>query len=201
MPDFPFCTPPKKLTQERFVNLFSTEICTAKGRGSWIFASRKKEPGASVRQADAAVVVAVVQRGDEAHLVMTREFRAPLGTYELSLPSGLIDAGESATDAAIREFNEETGMTLSRVVHVSPPLASSAGLTDETVSLVYGEGTGVISRAHQTEHEDIDVRLVSIAEIHRLLASEQDDIVSSRLYPILVGYASAGVIELPLRAT
>jgi hypothetical protein len=80
-------------------------------------------------------------------------------------------------------------------------LASSAGLTDETVSLVYGEGTGVISRAHQTEHEDIDVRLVSIAEIHRLLTSDQNDIVSSRLYPILVGYVSAGAIVLPLRAT
>jgi len=198
MPIYPFCTPPKKLTQERFVNLFSTEICTEKGRAPWIFASRKKEPGASVRQADAAVVVAIVQRGGEAHLVMTREFRAPLGTYELSLPSGLIDAGESATDAAIREFNEETGMTLSRVVHVSPPLASSAGLTDETVSLVYGQASGTISREHQTEHEDIEVCLVKIADIRELLVTAQSDIISSRLYPILVGYVSAGVIALPL---
>jgi hypothetical protein len=50
----PYCTPPKKLTQERFVNLFSTEICTEKGRNPWIFASRKKEPGACVKCADAA---------------------------------------------------------------------------------------------------------------------------------------------------
>lgn len=198
MPAYPFCTPPKKLTQERFVNLFATEICTEKGRVPWIFASRKKEPGASVRQADAAVVVAVVQRGGEAHLVMTREFRAPLGTYELSLPSGLIDVGESATDAAIREFNEETGMTLTRVVHVSPPLASSAGLTDETVSLVYGEATGTVSREHQTEHEDIEVRLANITDIRRLLGSELSDIVSSRLYPILIGFGTAGAIALPV---
>ena len=197
MHTYPFCTPPKKLTQERFVNLFSTEICTEKGRAPWIFASRKKEPGASVRQADAAVVVAVVQRAGETLLVLTREFRAPLGTYELSLPSGLIDAGETATDAAVREFNEETGMTLSRVVHVSPPLASSAGLTDETVSLVYGEATGSISREFQTEHEDIEVRLVSVADIRKQLGTEQSDIVSSRLYPILVGYISAGAIALP----
>lgn len=194
----PYCTPPKKLTQERFVNLFSTEICTEKGRNPWIFASRKKEPGASVKSADAAVVVAVVQQKGAPHLVMTREFRAPLGTYELSLPSGLIDAGESATDAAIREFNEETGMTLSRVVHVSPPLASSAGLTDETVSLVYGEATGTMSREHQTEHEDIEVRLVGIADIRKLLSSQQSDIISSRLYPILMGYFGAGAIVLPV---
>lgn len=198
MPDHSFCTPPKKLTQEKFVNLFSTEICTKKGCGSWIFASRKSEPGISIRGADAVVVVAVVRRDGEPHLVMTREFRAPLGAYELSLPSGLIDAGETATDAAIREFNEETGMTLSRVVHVSPPLASSAGLTDETVALVYGEGTGQISNEYQTEHEDIEVRLVSITDIRKLLGAAQSDIISSRLYPILVGYLNAGVITLPV---
>lgn len=198
MPTYPFCTPPKKLTQERFVNLFSTEICTEKGSGAWIFASRKKDPGAFGHQADAAIVVAVVQRAGESRLVLTREFRAPLGAYELSLPSGLIDAGESVTDAAIREFAEETGMALSRVVHVSPPLASSAGLTDETVALVYGEATGEISRKNQTEHEDIEVSLVNIDDIRKLLGTEQGEIVSSRLYPILIGYASAGAIALPL---
>jgi len=198
MPTYPFCTPPKKLTQERFVNLFSTKVCTEKGSGSWIFASRKNEPGASSQQADAAIVVAVMQRAGGAHLVMTREFRAPLGAYELSLPSGLIDVGESATDAAIRELNEETGLTLARVVHVSPPLASSAGLTDETVALVYGEASGTISREHQTEHEDIEVRLASIADLRKLLGPEQSEIISSRLYPILVGYVGAGAIALPL---
>jgi hypothetical protein len=70
-------------------------------------------------------------------------------------------------------------------------------LTDETVSLVYGEATGSISREHQTEHEDIEVRLVSITEIRALFASPASDIISSRLYPILVGYVSAGVISLP----
>ena len=197
MPTFPFCTPPKKLTEERFINLFSTEICTAKGRSPWIFASRKNKPGASAQQADAVVVVAVVERAGAAHLVLTREFRAPLGTYELSLPSGLIDAGESATEAAIREFNEETGMTLARVAHVSPPLASSAGLTDETVSLVYGDATGEVSREHQTEHEDIEVRLTDLAGIQTLLREKSGDVVSSRLYPILVGYVEAGKIAVP----
>ena len=101
---------------------------------------------------------------------MTREFHAPLSTYELSLPSGLINAGELANDAAIREFNEETEMTLSRVIHVSPPLASSAGLTDETVSLIYGEATGSISREHQTEHEDIGFSWLALLKFINFLA-------------------------------
>jgi ADP-ribose pyrophosphatase len=197
MPNFPFCTQPQRLTQERFVNLFSTEVHTEKGRGSWIFASRKKEPDTTVRRADAVAVVAVLQQSGVAHLVMTREFRAPLGAYELSFPAGLIDPGESAETTAIRELKEETGLTLTRVVHVSPPLASSAGLTDETVALVYGEATGSVSRELQTEQEDIEVRLITIADIQQLLGSTQGDVFSSRLYPILLSYVAAGAIQLP----
>lgn len=195
----PRCTPPKKLTQEKFVNLFSTEIERKGGHTStWVFASRKKQPEIPVTRADAVVIVAVERGTAEPRLVLTREFRAPLGAFELSLPSGLIDPGESPEVAAAREFKEETGMILGRVTHVSPPVASSAGLTDETIAYVYADASGEISRAFQTEHEDIDVRLATIADIRRLLASASSDIISSRLYPMLVGYVAAGGIALPV---
>ena len=198
MPTEPVWSTPAKLTQERFVNLFSTEIARSNGRtSSWVFASRKETPGASAIQADAVTVVAVMRESGETRLVMTREFRAPLRAYELSLPSGLIDPGESPSETAVREFNEETGLTLGRVSHVSPPTASSAGLTDETVAFVFGEASGSISRAHQTEHEDIEVRLVSVADLRQVLCSAQGDIISSRLYPLLLGYVTAGAITLP----
>ncbi len=194
----PKCSPPKKLTDERFVNLFSTAIERKGGQTTpWMFASRKKQPEMPVARADAAVIIAVIGEGGEARLVITREFRAPLGAYELSLPSGLIDPGESAQEAGVREFKEETGMTLGAVAHVSPPVASSAGLTDETVAYVYAQASGTASRAFQTEHEDIEIRLVTVAEIRELLASKTTDIISSRLYPMLVGYATAGEIALP----
>jgi len=195
----PKCTPPKKLTDERFVNLFSTEIERKRGHSSsWVFASRKKQPEIPVTHADAVVIVAILKVANEPRLVLTREFRAPLGAYELSLPSGLIDSGESVEEAAAREFKEETGMTLGRVAHASPPTASSAGLTDETIAYVFAEASGEVSREFQTEHEDIEVRLAIIADVRRLLSSASPDIISSRLYPLLVGYAAAGAIALPV---
>lgn len=197
MPSLPHTTPPRRLTNERFINLFTTELCTSKGSSPWLFASRKQAPGAGAPVADAAIVVAVLKHADQARLVMTREFRAPLGTYELSLPSGLVDAGETPATAAAREFTEETGMRLTHIHHVSPPLASSAGLTDETVALVYAEAEGTPSRAHQTEHEDIEVLLLSIDEIRCLMKTPTKDILSSRLYPILVSFVSQGFIALP----
>ena len=193
----PSCTPPRPLTAEKFVNLFSTEIVSRKGRVPWVYASRKKFPGRSGPTADAVAVVALVAGPDGPRLVLTREFRAPLEAYELAVPAGLIDAGETAAEAAVREFREETGMTLKRVVHVSPPTASSAGLTDETVSLVYGEAEGPASAEYQTEFEDIEVKLASLADLRRLLANPGGDVFSSRIYPILIGYVSTGELTLP----
>lgn len=197
MSSYPKITTPRKLTDHKYVNLYSTEVQTEHGASPWMFASRKAVPGANREVADAAVIIAVVHGADEPRLVLTREFRAPLGSHEISVPSGLIDPGETAAEAAAREMREETGMELLRVVHVSPPVASSAGLTDETVSLVYAEASGTISKAHQTEHEDIETRLVTLAEIRDLLLGPPKEIISSRLYPVLVGYVSAGAITLP----
>ncbi|HEY9154150.1 MAG TPA: NUDIX hydrolase [Opitutaceae bacterium] len=187
--------PPKKLTDFPHVNLFAAEIVTEKGRHPWTFASRKKQPG-KITTADAAVIVAIIP-GDEPRLVITREFRAPLGVEEISMPSGLIDSGESAETAATRELREETGLTLSRISLVSPPVASSAGLTDETVSYVYGEASGSPSRAHQTEHESIAVELATLTELRALLTQPHRAIISSRLYPIMIAFVSAGKIALP----
>jgi ADP-ribose pyrophosphatase len=186
---------PKKLTDFPHVNLFSAEVVTENGKLPWTFASRKKEPGKIVR-ADAAVIVAIIP-GDEPRLVITREFRAPLGVEEISMPSGLIDPDESPETAATRELLEESGLTLARISLVSPPVASSAGLTDETVSYVYGEASGSPSRAHQTEHESIAIELATLSELRALLTQPHGAIISSRLYPIIVAFVSAGKIAVP----
>jgi len=190
-------TPPQKLTDYKHVNLYSTEVQNQRGTSPWIFASRKQKPGADAARADAAVIIAVVESGGEARLVLTREYRAPLGGYEISVPSGLIDPGENAEEAARREMREETGLELTRIAHVSPPVASSAGLTDETVSLVFAEAKGEISKKNQTEHEEIETRLVTLNEIRELLRQPAGEIISSRLYPLLISYVAAGTIALP----
>lgn len=193
----PFCTPPRKLTDEKFVNLFATEIVSRKGRAPWIFASRKAEPGRVGATADAVAVVALVQEPEGPRLVLTREYRAPVGAYELAVPAGLIDPGETAEAAARREFHEETGLTLKKIIHVSPPTASSAGLSDETVSLVYAEAEGTISDTAQTAQEDIEVRLCSLEEVRALLADPAGMVISSRVYPVLVAYVANGALAFP----
>ncbi len=56
---------------------------------------------------DGAVIVVAVDDGGQVLLV--REYAAGLERYEVGLPKGLIDSGESPEQAALRELREETG--------------------------------------------------------------------------------------------
>jgi ADP-ribose pyrophosphatase len=104
-------------------------------------------------------------------MVVTREYRVALADVEYGFPAGLVDAGETAGEAAQRELAEETGLSVIRVVHVSPPVYSSAGMTDESVSMVYVECAGTPSTAGNQGGEQIDVLFVDAGEARNLCAS------------------------------
>jgi ADP-ribose pyrophosphatase len=61
----------------------------------------------------------------EGHVVFVRQFRFGAWADTLELPGGMVDAGESPQEAAVRELAEETGFTPAEVqplgwVHPNP---------------------------------------------------------------------------------
>lgn len=42
-------------------------------------------------------------------VVLQKQYRPPIGKIVIEVPAGLVDAGESPEQAAIRELKEETG--------------------------------------------------------------------------------------------
>ena len=52
-------------------------------------------------------------------IILQKQYRPPVGKVVIELPAGLIDAGETPQQAAIRELKEETGY-VGQVLETSP---------------------------------------------------------------------------------
>lgn len=64
----------------------------------------------------AAVLFAVLDKGDEAHLLLTqRSENLSDHAGEIALPGGKVDEGESFSQAAVREAQEEVGLNPEKV--------------------------------------------------------------------------------------
>jgi ADP-ribose pyrophosphatase len=160
----------EKLTDLKWLNLFDVHYIDSHGiERQWQLATRQKHPKCMTGQytvPDAVVIVAFhIGRGK---IVMTREFRVPLAGFEYGFPAGLIDDGETVEAATRRELYEETGLSVTKFLKISPPLYSSAGLTDEAVIMVFVECEGLPSAAANEDAEQIEVILASPSEVARM---------------------------------
>jgi len=159
-----------KLSDAEWLNLFKvTYRLPGRDPRSWMLASRQQAPRCVTGRfetPDAVIIVAFHCR--RAKLVVTREYRVPLGGYEIGFPAGLIDPGETVVDATRRELKEETGLDVTRLLSASPPLYSSAGMTDEAFTLVTVECEGEPSYTALEASEVIEALFVSPVEAGRL---------------------------------
>lgn len=96
---------------------------------------------------DGADAVAVVAKAtsksssntiDGTEVLIIKQFRPPVGRHVLELPAGLIDAGETPGQAAIRELKEECGY-IGTVSSVSPLVYNDPGITNANMLLAVVE--------------------------------------------------------------
>jgi ADP-ribose pyrophosphatase len=161
----------KKLTHKKWINLFDVSYLDKRGHNKlWQVATRDSLPRCmtgNFNQPDAVLMIPFHRT--EKKLVLIREYRVPLAGYQYEFPAGLIDAGETIEAASRRELKEETGLELTQTYEISPILYSTAGMTDESLVLVYCECDGTPSSNENQGTEDIEVSLVSYEEAAKLL--------------------------------
>ncbi len=159
------------------------------------------------KRPDAVVIVAFVEeQGQPTKLVLSSEYRIPLGCREISFPAGLIDASDynesiptleaacrdAACKAAIREMREETGLDFVPT-EVSPVnLYSSAGMTNESICYVFGYASGTPSTELNEVTEDIRVMLVTLPEIVQMLDGASERAFSKTCWPFLWSFKYNG---------
>jgi ADP-ribose pyrophosphatase len=168
----------KTLHSTPFLNLEETTYKDQNGDlKHWNWARRPNDT-------QAVIIAAIV--GDR--FVVIRQFRVPLGDYVYELPAGLIDPGESPIEAGKREFSEETGFVISRVVGLSPALYSSPGLTNESAYILYAEAERATSNIKEHGNsEEIEILLLNKSEIRKLL-DNHDIKIDGKAYLVLKTY-------------
>lgn len=165
---------------------------------SWVLATRRRRPlclGGPPGAPD-AVVIAPFHTGLR-RLVLTREYRLPLGGFEIGFPAGLVEPAETVEEAARRELREETGLEVLRFTAKSPLLFSSAGMTDESVVVIGAECAGEPRRPGglEADGELIDVLLVSPQEA-AILCEDSALSFDAKAWLIARRFAATGRLEI-----
>lgn len=168
------------LSQNKFLNFYKAIYHNRCGKeGNWFIASRKTEEVMRKQclegvedKVDAVLLVAIHEENQK--LVLIRQYRVPLNDYIYELPAGLIDGDEDYKVAARRELKEETGLELTKIDEGASKekVYLSAGMTDESVTLVYCQCKGGLSKAYLEADEDIEPMLVSKEEAREILQSD-----------------------------
>jgi ADP-ribose pyrophosphatase len=185
----------KKLTNLKWLNLFHVSYVDKNDDHKiWQVASRAKNPKCVTKDfAQPDAVVMVPFHKSKKKMVITKEYRVPLADYEYGFPAGLIDEGETVQEAARRELTEETGLTLIRFLKIGPCIYSSAGMTDESVSMVYIECDGDPSNDRNEGSEDIQVIFVSREEASQL-CNDSSLKFDAKAWIVLINFAEFGRI-------
>jgi len=186
-----------KLTDQRWLNLYETTFDKDGKEGKWVFASRRRVgvenfPG---MEPNAVVVVPVLVYPDGTRkLVLIKEYRVPIQTYEYHFPAGLLEKGETVEECVKRELKEEAGFDLLAIRRRTPPLVSSAGMSDETAVMVFADCTPGDGKQALETHEDIEVLLLT----HQQVSEYADKCLmyAAKTWPVLFMYQQLGSLDL-----
>ncbi len=181
--------------ESKFLNVYEVYYINKKNKEcKWIVASRNKydeyKKNLLNKENTSSDAVIIVGKDEKNRLLMIREFRVPVNDYVYSLPAGLIDSGEDIYKSAERELKEETGLELYDINYdESCKFAfASVGMSDESLSIVYGKVRGRISTDLQEDSEIIQPFFVDQKLARDLLGGS--DKIDVKAWLVLKDYIS-----------
>ncbi|MEM9282053.1 MAG: NUDIX hydrolase [Verrucomicrobiota bacterium] len=136
---------------------------------NWEFVTRSNARGA----------VAILAITDDKRVVLVEQHRPPVGRSVIELPAGLVgdiplQEEEPLLTAAKRELKEETGYEAKNWSMLGEG-TSSAGLTDEFVSMFFATGLTRMTEGGGVGNEQIKVHFVHQADVTKWCRDRQSE--------------------------
>ena len=123
------------------------------------------------------VVIIPIKPGEElgSHTyVMVRQYRYPVGSYDLEFPAGRREPGEAILDAALRELRQETGYLAKEIKLIysmySHPSGSN-GTTSVCLAVVDDESRANSELDVEEQHADLVVEEITPEQLHKKILS------------------------------
>ncbi|MBF0470852.1 MAG: ADP compounds hydrolase NudE [Gammaproteobacteria bacterium] len=114
--------------------------------------------------------ILIVPMLDSETVLLVREYAVGVERYELTLPKGKIDVGESQLEAAGRELSEEVGYGAKRLTHLTS-MSVAPGYLRHMTHIVVAEDLYPY-RTQGDEPEELEVVPCRLSELELLIARE-----------------------------
>ena len=134
-----------------------------------------------VKAGNASVILPITE---DNKVIMIQEPRTPIGKVILALPAGMIEEGEEAEKAAIRELEEETGY-LAENIEFLREYYTSVGYSDEKIK-IYLASNMKKTKQHLDEEEDIKVLEIPLEEVIEML--NKNELITASVTIALMHY-------------
>lgn len=188
----------RQITSEKWLNLYESAFRKDGKTSKWGFVSRRRGDGNSCISTtfpNAVVTVPIlVMPNGERKLVLIKEYRVPIETYEYHFTAGLLEKGETIENCVKRELKEEAGFDLLKINRISPIMPSSSGMTDETSVMVFADCTYGDGKQELEHSEDIEVILLNHAEVCEW--AKKDLMYAAKTWPVLLLFEQIGSLEM-----
>ncbi|KAJ5865343.1 NUDIX hydrolase [Penicillium soppii] len=121
--------------EARWTRLVKTTYTDPLGvQRTWESAERTTRPAGV--ELDGVGIVAILSKEGGSELLLQKQYRPPIDKVVIEVPAGLIDAGETPEQCAVRELLEETGY-VGEAEQTSPVMFNDPGMCNTNLHMVH----------------------------------------------------------------
>ncbi|KAK6206159.1 ADP-ribose diphosphatase [Pestalotiopsis sp. IQ-011] len=128
-------TAPLSNDESKWIKLLKIDYKDPTGKArTWESAERLTRPKGG--EIDGVGIFAVLEKETGPELILQKQFRPPIDKVTIEVPAGLVDEGETAEQAAVRELREETGY-VGKASLTTPVMFNDPGFCNTNLRMVH----------------------------------------------------------------